>query len=409
MPTELNDRYLRSLKAPDHGRIEVSDTKRKGLRFRLSSHGKAVWMYEKRVKGGEKRKHTLGAWPAVSLADARATALEIEAEAAKGIDRVKNAQAQKLEEEAARAGQSTTRQVIDNYYKLHLSNLRTGDERKRQIEQSLEKHLELPISNLVRKDLQEAVDTKAAAGRKVFANRIRAALTAFSKWAWERGYLEENIGAGIAKPTKETARERILSVSEIREIWTVTYEMGELWGPLLRLIILTGQRRSEIIKLRWTEVSFDKSQIIKDRSQTKNGRPHTTHLAPSALIELRELRARADKVQKSELVFTTTGTSPVSGISRMKVRLDKLLGDDFEPWRIHDIRTSLATALADTGEPEGVVDRILNHSASGSAPSAVARVYNQAELLPQRAKALDRWAKIVTAVSGQVHHIRGRV
>jgi hypothetical protein len=65
MRADLNDRYLRSLKPPNAGRIEVSDTKRKGLRFRLSSKGKAVWMYEKRVKGGPKRKHTLGTWPAV--------------------------------------------------------------------------------------------------------------------------------------------------------------------------------------------------------------------------------------------------------------------------------------------------------------------------------------------------------
>ncbi len=89
MQHDLTDRYLKALKAPTSGRIEVSDTKRAGLRFRLSASGNAVWMYEKRVKGGPKRKHTLGAWPEpVSLSQARAMALEIEAEAAKGIDRV---------------------------------------------------------------------------------------------------------------------------------------------------------------------------------------------------------------------------------------------------------------------------------------------------------------------------------
>ncbi|MEP3638909.1 MAG: Arm DNA-binding domain-containing protein, partial [Paracoccaceae bacterium] len=103
MKKELSDRFLKSLKAPESGRLEVSDTKRPGLRFRLSASGKATWMFEKRVKGGQKRKHTFGSWPfPVGLSEARAMALEIEAEAAKGIDRVLIAKEAKLAEEVAR-------------------------------------------------------------------------------------------------------------------------------------------------------------------------------------------------------------------------------------------------------------------------------------------------------------------
>ena len=97
----------------------------------------------------------------------------------------------------------------------------------------------------------------------------------------------------------------------------------------------------------------------------------------------------------------------MSGIGKAKKRLDELLGVDFEPWRLHDIRTGFASALANAGEPETVVDRILNHSASGSAPSAVARVYNQAEQLPQRARALDKWAEMVTGEAAKVVQIHG--
>jgi integrase len=401
MRADLNDRYLRSLKPPNAGRIEVSDTKRKGLRFRLSSKGKAVWMYEKRVKGGPKRKHTLGTWPAVSLADARATALELEAEANKGFDRIEAANLKRLSDVAARAGLSTVQMVIDIYDELHLSNLRTGAERKRQLEQSLSKHLQKSVSELTRKDLQEAVDLKAKAGRKIFANRIRAALVAFAKWAWERGYLDENIGSGVAKASKESARERVLSLSEVRQIWTASHDMGDLWGPMLRLLLLTGQRRGEIVKLRWSEIDFEKRQIVKPGSQTKNGKPHATHLSPPALDAIASIQENGDN-----LVFSTTGRTPVSGISKMKKRLDEILGEDFEPWRLHDIRTAMATTLAEAGEPENIVDRILNHSASGSAPSAVARVYNQAEQLPQRAKALDKWAEMVTGEATKIVRFR---
>lgn len=410
MKIELSDRYLRNLKEPDSERVEISDTKRVGLRIRLypkSSRTKKpryVWMYEKRIKGGAKRKHTFGTWPATSLSEARSMALEIELEAAKGIDRIELQKQQKLKDEAAKAGLTTVREVIATYDKLHLSGLRTRKERKRQITKSLEKHLNKSIADLTRKDLQVVIDAKAKTGRKPYANRIRAALVAFSKWVWIRGYIEADIGAGIAKATKEIARERVLSIDEVQQIWKTTFELGELWGSLIRLLLLTGQRRGEILELKWSEVDLHKAQIIKPGSQTKNGKPHTTHLSRPALQELNQL----DRLKgKSDWVFTTTSTTPVSGIGKVKNRLDNLLGDDFEPWRLHDIRTGFASALAEAGEAETIVDRILNHSASGSAPSTVARVYNQANLLPQRARALDKWADIVTGKTGNVVKLHG--
>ncbi|MDA5094229.1 tyrosine-type recombinase/integrase [Aliiroseovarius sp. KMU-50] len=397
---DLTDRFLRSLTPPETGRLEVSDTKRKGLRLRLSATGKSVWMYEKRVKGGPKRKHTLGSWPAVSLAQARAIALEIEAEASRGIDRVALEKARVLKEEAAKANRSTLQQVIDTYNELHLSQLRTGNERKRQLEAALQSKLNLPISELTHSDLQAAIDEKLLAGRKVFANRIRAALVAFTSWAWMRGYLDDHIGLRLAKPTKESARERVLNLEEVQAIYRTSYELGPLWGPLMRLLLLTGQRRGEIVGLRWDEIDLDATRITKAGSTTKNARPHITHLSAPALAELEALRGN-----RNGLVFTTTGITPVSGISRMKRRFDELLGEGFEPWRLHDFRTAMATALAEAGEPESVVDRILNHAATGSAPSAVARVYNQAEQLPQRARALERWADMVTGAQGTVVRI----
>ncbi len=83
----------------------------------------------------------------------------------------------------------------------------------------------------------------------------------------------------------------------------------------------------------------------------------------------------------------------------MKTRLDKLLGDEFEPWRLHDFRTAFATHMAERGTSESVVDRVLNHAATASKASAVARVYNQAELLAERAVALEKWAELITQES----------
>ena len=403
MKTELTDRLIRNIDAPAAGRLEVSDAKRPGLRLRVSPQGKKVWMFEKRVKGGSKRKHTLGTWPGVSLADARAIALEIEVEAGRGIDRVADERTKKLADEAARASMLSVREVINLYTELHLSQLRTGNERKRQLEQALELNLSAHISELTHKDLQRAVDAKLLEGKAVSANRVRAALVAFVNWAWVRGYLPEHIGLRITKPTREAVRERVLSLDEVQTIYDAANMLGTLWGPFVRLLILTGQRRGEVAALRWEEIDLGAAKISKSGTTTKNRKTHVTHLSAPALAELLQIEG-----DRRGFIFTTTGYSPVSGFSVVKRRLGKILGPDFAPWRFHDIRTAMATALAEAGESETVVDRILNHVASGSAPSAVARVYNQAEQMPQRARALDRWAEMVTGVQAQVISIGGR-
>lgn len=402
MKVELTDRYLRSLEKPSAARIEVSDTKRPGLRFRLTATGRATWVFEKRVKRGPKRKHTLGQWPAVSLSEARRIALDIESEASRGVDRVALAEAARAEAEVAEAKAVSIRTVLEAYGELHLSTLRTGDERRRQLEHALGDKLYLPLSELEPRHLQAAIDAKVMAGRPVLANRIRSALRAFTAWSHKRGYMEVDIGLSVGDAVKEQERERAPSVEECRSIYAACEQMGPVWGPMFRLLVLTGQRRSEIVKLRWEEIDLPGRRITKPGATTKNGKAHVTHLSNPALEVIERL-----PVKSSGWVFSTTGKTPVSGISKAKARLDNLLGDDFEPWRIHDLRTGMATALAEAGEPEAIVDRILNHSAVGSAPSAVARVYQRGDLLPQRARALDKWASLVAGEAGAVVRLHG--
>lgn len=391
MRTELSDKLLRTLKAPESGRIEVSDSKCPGLRVRVHASGKMSWIFEKRVKRGLKRKHHLGYYPDLGLASARKIGRQITVEAAQGHDRVLAAEDQRLAEETARATRVTVAEVIEVYDQLHLTpNLRTGVERKRQLRSSLSSFLDHPIKDLTAFTLQSAVDRKATEGRLGAANRICAALSSFMSWSASRGYIDTNIGANLRKPSKETPRDLVLSVEQVRQIWMAAADLGELWRPLVRLMVITAQRRGDIVGLTWSEIDLSTTRIAIDGRRTKNGRPHVVHLSEPALAEIQFIPRTTD------LLFSTTGRTPVSGFSKVKARLDALLGEDFPDWRFHDLRTAFATAVADAGEPEGVVDRVLNHVASASSASAVARTYNRAELLPQRAAVLDRWAEIVT-------------
>lgn len=391
MPVEqLTDTFVRSLKPRAEGRLEVSDSVRRGLRIRVTPKGKKTWVFEKRIRGGAKRKTTLGTYPAMSLKEARDLALELEGEAANGFDR-------RAAEEAARketAEQAVTVEAaLELYDDLHAARLRTRAERMHVLRGVLAPHLQRPIHELTRRELQEIIDAKAREGRIVYANRFKAYLSHFAKFAWQRELTTDNLGAGLQKAGPEQPRDRAPTIEEIRKIWRASYEEDPLWGGFLRLLILTAQRRSEILHLRWPEVDFNQRRLLLDGDRTKNGKPHITHLAQPAFEELVRLKTIAGD---TPFVFTTTGTTPMSGINRLKSRLDRRLGASVAPWRLHDLRTGFATAMANAGEPENVVDRILNHVASGSAASAVSRVYNLAELLPQRARVLERWAELVT-------------
>jgi len=382
----LTDRSVAALKARQK-RYDVSDSVRVGLRVRISPTGNKTWMFEKRIRGGQLRSHTLGRFPVISLSEAREKAIVLEKEAIEGKDR-----------KAEVVGQQTVAAVLDIYEQLHLVNLRTGKERRKQLNTALAAYMEKPIASLERRNLQAFIDKVAASGSLIYANRYKAALSAFAGFVWKRGYTEQNIGAGLANALRERPRDRVLSLGEIRAIYDASEFLSPLWRPCIRLLILTAQRRSDIAGLRFSEIDMDRRQIDLPAERTKSARAHIVHLSAPALELVENLKRQHD------LLFTTTGKTPASGFSKVKTQLDDIL-PDLEPWRFHDFRTSFATAMADAGESESVVDRVLNHAASGSAASAVARVYNHSKQLPQRAAVLDHWGSLVTQYSADVVRI----
>lgn len=381
----LTDRSVAALQ-PKEKRYDVSDSKRVGLRVRVAPTGIKTWVFEKRIRGESVlRSHTLGRFPVISLAEARDKALTLEKEAVEGVDR----KAKGLRDE-------TVRMVLDEYEKRHLAQLRTGKDRRKQLDAALAKHLDKPIIKLERQHLRDFVEKVAETGTLIAANRYRAALSAFATYAWKRDLIDQNIGAGLPSATREKPRDRLLTLTEVRAIYDAAGLLSPLWTPIIRLLILTAQRRGDIVGLRHSEIDFDKRRIDLPGARTKNGKAHIVHLSEPAFEIVSAVTPTND------LMFTTTGKTPVSGFSKVKVEIDKLLPEDMAPWTFHDFRTAFATIMAEGGADEGIVDRILNHSASASAASAVARVYNLSAQLDKRAIVLDRWAELVTKRSAKV-------
>lgn len=407
MKVKLTERHLRSTATPATGRVVLTDTDRPGLRFRVTASGSRSFLFEKKVKGGRRIAITIGTYPELSLAEARAEALRIEVEAQAGIDRVKRAEEERAAQAAAAAQARMVGDLLEVYISQHIRvNLKPGrprQERERQLRACLAHLMDVRIGDLKRADLQRIVDGKASEGKQVMANRLRAIVCAFTAWCWRRDYMEVDPGAKVQKAAKERPRTRTPSPMELREIWAATFDMGRIWGPMIRLLILTGQRRSEIAEMQWDWINSSARQL--EIPNSKNNRPHLIHLSDAALAELASVRKDQDAAGiKSRFVFTTTGRTPVSGTSKAIERLRDRINatrlangqSEMAHWTIHDMRRSMATALAGAGFSEGVVDRIQNHVAAGSRPSQVSAVYQLNEMLGERARALNHWAAIVT-------------
>lgn len=413
MKRRLTDIAIRSIKPNPTRRIEISDSERVGLRLRMTPQGSVSWLYQKKIKGGARRGFKLGTYPTMSLAQARSAALEIQIEAERGIDRVHAEESAKAQGLAAQSVLDILEIYIATYLDQELKAGQSREERKRQLNTYLLPHFPKRVGALTRSDLQLIVDTKQAEGKVVMANRLRAALSAFTGWAYRRGHISEDIGVLLQRAGKEKPRERTPTIVEVKLIWDQTFKMGDLWGPYLRMCILTGQRsRKDVLAMRWAWVETDRCRY--EIPNPKNGRPHIVHLSVPAMAELSRLKA-SQAHAPSPYIFTTTSIRPASGVSRAKLSLDGYIAsawavagnpEPFEPWVLHDLRRSQATALAETGFDEGVVDRIQNHVASGSRASAVAAVYNKAQKLPERAAALDAWARMVTSDGDNVVKLR---
>lgn len=221
------------------------------------------------------------------------------------------------------------------------------------------------------------------------------------RWAVNRGDLERSPMEGMDAPTKVLSRDRVLSDDELVQVWKASEVLGYPFGPLVRLLILTGARRDEIAALDWSELDRDTRMWVLPPKRSKNGIAARQPLSSLAIAELDLLAQRLGRDTswpKSGLVFSTTGETSVSGFSRAKTRLDKAVRTIAKeqgatvppPWRVHDLRRTLATGLQRLGVRFEVTEAVLNH-VSGS-KSGVAGIYQRHDWAAEKASAVQAWA-----------------
>jgi len=223
-------------------------------------------------------------------------------------------------------------------------------------------------------------------------SRGRALARALSKlfsWLAKRRRIAINPCLGMDVPRPPRSRDRVLTQDEIRRFWLAAdAERAEFSAPL-KLLLLTGQRLSEVTGMRFSELSDDGQTWTIPGERTKNKKPHKVPLAPL----VRELIASVTRIS-DDFVFTTSGDSPVGLGSKIKNRLDKSM--KAPPWRLHDLRRTAVTEMGELGIRPDVIELVVNHISGHR--GGIAGVYNRSELLTERRDALERWAVHVAGI-----------
>jgi integrase len=261
----------------------------------------------------------------------------------------------------------------------------------------------LTVVDDARKNGIPGLDQRNNGSSESRGRRTHAALSVFFRWLQTKRRVLRNPCREVSHPSAPPSREHVLSDDEMRWFWCAC-DAEPLYAPLLRLLLLKGQRLNEIAGMRRTELSDDRTIWTIPSTRTKNHRQHVVPLAPLA----RELLAGINK-DASDLVFTTTGMTPLSGWSRLKRRLDLAMlelarkergaGGTIKPWRLHDLRRTAVTGMGNLGIRPDVIELCVNHI-SGTR-GGVAGTYNRSTLLPERKEAFERWALHVAGIVEQ--------
>jgi integrase len=257
-----------------------------------------------------------------------------------------------------------------------------------------------PLPEISRSDIRAVLDH--AKGKIATRRNIFAVLRRLFRWAISQGDLERSPLEGMEPPPLPASRDRVLADWELRLVLEAAGKEEGPFAPLIRMLILTGQRLKELAGARWDELDRSEALFRIPASRAKNRRATDVPLAPSVISDLDAL-ARSTEWPRKGLVFSTTGTSPVSGFARTKRRLDRQMAEiaaeeqearPLDPWRYHDLRRTFATGMQRLGVRFEVTEALLNHV--GSARSGVAGVYQRHDWKEEKRLALDAWAAHVS-------------
>ena len=379
MPSQkLNDKALQGLKFTKSGQVDVWDSVLRGLAVRVGRNTKTFFVGTR--VSGKYRRITVGSYPAISLADARKRAGEIINDAQSGVG---------PELRKKREAKGTFGAVAKSFMTDYASKHRSRREMQRKINRELAVWHDRQISEITRADIKELLRVKARTA-PIMANRLKALISKIFTWALKEEIINSSPAMSLDMPggsERDRQRERNLSADEIRVVWAAFDKLPYPYGPAFKLLLITGQRRSEVGGMRWSEITEEGWRIPNER--TKRGKGHLVPLSSLAWEILTELPRRGDCV----FGVTSRHDTPPQAWSRAKEQIGAVIDD----WHTHDLRRTFATQLRKLGVDRLVVSKLLNHAEAG-----ITFIYDRYSADPEKAAAMERWAnRLREIISGE--------
>lgn len=299
--------------------------------------------------------------------------------------------------------------MADQFKLIHLAPLRekTKEEHTRIIDNELVPAFgQIPAKEVTRSQILSLLDKKAIAdGKPTMANRIRARLHSIYEFGLHRGLVEVNPARGIkAYPEGESKRERYYSEKEIRSLWEAFEQVNEPAGSVMKMLLLTGQRKTETMRMEWGHLRGDVWTIPAHLAKGK--RSHDVPLSDMALDVLETMKAvNADKTY----VFNSPvlDDAPVDEIKRSVKRVREISG--VKDFRLHDMRRTAATYMAMLNTDRTVLGKILNHKGLAG-DGQVTAIYDRHSYMNEKRHALQKWAnhlkRMLEGEGAKIHKMR---
>ena len=357
-------------------RVEPTGTKAFVLWYRFNGKAEGV---------------TLGRYPKMSLSTARSEAAKIREKISKGLDPKISIKEEKRANKEAYSVSDLIEEYLEKWAKPNKKSWRED-------ERILKKDV-LPVwgrrkaRDLKRRDIVLLIDRIVDRGSPIQANRALATVRKMFNFALSRSILDTSPCVAIQAPSKENRRDRVLSDDEIRQFWTKLdqCQMSEGIRLILKLLLVTAQRKGEIAFSEWTEFDLQAGWWTIPKEKSKNALPHRVPLNDLALELLNHAK---DLSNDFKWVFPgKRGDKPITGPAidhAVRNNLDVFKIKDFTP---HDCRRTAASGMTGMGTSRLVVSQILNHAESG-----VTAVYDRHSYDKEKKSAMNKWDRRLQAI-----------
>ncbi|XOF34527.1 MAG: tyrosine-type recombinase/integrase [Candidatus Electrothrix sp. YB6] len=366
------------------------------LLMRVGVKGTKTWVLMYRLNG-KRCRYTMGHYPDMKLAQAHNQAVQTLSHILDGGDPAGERKVEK--------GAPTFSMLADVYLEFHARRHKKASS-IREDERILQKDLlpawgDMKGKDITRRHVIDLLDRVASRG-PVMANRVLALASTIFNVGIDRELVEVNPCYRMKKPGgKEESRDRVLSEDEIKAVWVAYDKLRPLMKAIMQIRTLTAQRGEEVCSMRWEDIDFAERVWTIPAHVAKNKKAHRVPLVSAVVDILSPLREDT----RSEWVFPSSHGSARGHIYNVQKAAQAVQREsEVEDFRLHDLRRTAASMMAEMGVSEFDIGKVLNHSSD-----SITQVYNRHAYDAEKRRALEKWAdrlnRILTGNTAKILHL----